>query len=262
MGKPVISIQNLQAGYDKHIVLKNINMDIPEHKVLAIMGPSGCGKSTLIRCINRLHEMIPKAFMKGEILFKDKSIFKYKPYELRKRIGMVFQRPNPFPNMTIYENILAGYILNGTKLKKEEKDAIVEDALKKAFLWDEVKDMLHKRGTELSGGQQQRLCIARALALNPEVLLLDEPTSALDPKATHRIEELIVHLKQSVTIVVVTHNASQAARISDLTAFLYQGQLVEFSNTESVFTNPKHKLTEEFLLGKFGNGEDNLRGKT
>ena len=216
------------------------------------MGPSGCGKSTLIRTINRMHEVTPGAQVKGEIFLHDKNIFKLPPAQVRQKIGMVFQSPNPFPNMTIYDNVIAGYILNGIKLRKEEKDQIIEDALKKAFLWEEVNDSLFKRGTYLSGGQQQRLCIARALAMKPEILLLDEPTSALDPKATAKIEELIVELKKEVTIIMVTHNTSQAARISDYTAFMYMGELIEFNSTEKMFTNPDNPKTEEYLTGKFG----------
>jgi len=252
MEDPVLKIVKLSAGYYDRWVLNDINMEIPRNKVTAIMGPSGCGKSTLIRCINRLHEITPGAMLKGKIYLNQKDIFKLHSSLIRKKIGMVFQKPNPFPTMSIYENVIAGYILNGIKLKKEEKDSIVEENLKRAFLWDEVKDTLHKKGTFLSGGQQQRLCIARALAMNPEVLLLDEPTSALDPKATLMIEELIVELKNTVSIVLVTHNTSQASRVSDYTAFLYIGEVIEFGLTEKVFTVPEDKRTEEYLMGKFG----------
>ena len=248
----ILRIEDLYAGYGEQEVLKGVSLSIPECRVVAIMGPSGCGKSTLVRCINRLHELTPSAYVRGRVLLRGEDVYRMDPCLVRRKIGMVFQKPNPFPTMSIYENVIAGYILNGIKRKKEELDAIVEDALKKAYLWDEVKDCLHKRGTFLSGGQQQRLCIARALAMKPEVLLLDEPTSALDPKATAMIEELIVELKRSVTVIIVTHNVSQAARVSDYTAFLYLGELVEFGPTEEVFTAPKNPKTEEYLIGRFG----------
>ena len=253
MGSAILKIRNLYAGYkDGGWVLKGINLDIYKNKITAIMGPSGCGKSTFIRCINRMHEVVDGARIKGEIYLDDRSIFAMHPIIVRRKIGMVFQRPNPFPTMSIYDNVIAGYILNGIKLKREEKDHIVEDALKKVFLWDEVKDKLHIKGTFLSGGQQQRLCIARSLAMGPEVLLLDEPTSALDPKATRVIEDLLEELKKDFTIIIVTHNASQAARISDYTAFFYLGELVEYEETERIFTVPKHPKTQEYLSGKFG----------
>ena len=245
-------IVNLSAGFEGRWVLKNINLEIGRNKVTAIMGPSGCGKSTLIRCINRMHEVTPGAVLKGDIYLDGENIFLLHPAMVRRKIGMVFQRPNPFPTMSIYDNVIAGYVLNGIKLKREEKDKIVEDALKKAFLWEEVKDVLYKRGTFLSGGQQQRLCIARALAMSPEVLLLDEPTSALDPKATSMIEELITELKKTVTVILVTHNRAQAARVSDYTAFLYLGEIIEFGPTSQMFTVPRDRRTEEYLTGKFG----------
>jgi len=247
----ILSIRDLHAYYGKKEVLKRINLDVPKNEITVIMGPSGCGKTTLIRCINRLHELFPSASIKGDIVLDGKSIFKMSPVELRRRVGMVFQRPNPFPTMTIYENVIAGYILNGINLKKEEKDRIVETALKKVYLWDEVKDELREKGTFLSGGQQQRLCIARALAMNPEILLLDEPTSALDPKATLKIEELILELKKDVTIIMVTHNVAQAGRIADYVAVLYNGELVEFGKADDVFTRPQSEKTEEFLTGRF-----------
>jgi len=252
MESGILKIVKLSAGYYGRWVLKDINMEVPKNKVTAIMGPSGCGKSTLIRCINRLHEITTGAMLKGKIYQCKKDIYKLHPSYVRRNIGMVFQKPNPFPTMTIYENVIAGYILNGIKISKEEKDRIVENILKKAFLWNEVKEVLHKKGTMLSGGQQQRLCIARALAMNPKVLLLDEPTSALDPKATSVIEDLIVELKETVSIVLVTHNISQASRVSDYTAFLYMGRLIEFGSTEKLFTTPTQKETEEYLIGKFG----------
>ncbi len=250
--RKIIRFENLNAYYGENHVLKNINAFILEKHITAIMGPSGCGKSTLIRTINRMHELIPGARITGKVFLKDQNVYEMDPILVRRKVGMVFQRPNPFPTMSIYENVLAGYILNGIKLKKNEADNIVEDALRKAALWEEVKDRLHKKGTFLSGGQQQRLCIARALAMKPEVILLDEPTSALDPIATSRIEELLVSLKKEITILIVTHNTSQAARISDYTAFMYMGELIEFGKTTELFTVPKDPRTEQYLLGKFG----------
>ena len=233
------------------MAIKHVTVKIPEKLVTAVMGPSGCGKTTFIRCLNRLHELTPGARITGKIFLRNQDILQMDPIIVRRKVGMVFQRPNPFPTMTIYENVLAGYKLLGIRLPKKEADRIVEEALKKAALWDEVKDVLHRRGTFLSGGQQQRLCIARALAVKPEVLLMDEPTSALDPKATLQIENLIVELKQTVTIIIVTHNMPQAGRISDYTAFFYLGELIEFGPTAEVFTNPKDPRTEEYLTGKF-----------
>ena len=247
----IITIQDLWAAYSQNWVLKAVNLKIPEKKVVAIMGPSGCGKSTLIRCINRMHELASNGVWKGRIYLKETDIRQILPIILRRKIGMVFQKPNPFPTMSIYDNVISGYILNGIKLGKSKKDLIVENCLKKAYLWEEVKDCLHRRATFLSGGQQQRLCIARALAMDPEILLLDEPTSALDPKATAMIEKLITDLKKSITIIMVTHNTNQAARVSDYTAFLYLGELIEFGPTEKLFTIPEDKRTEEYLTGKF-----------
>jgi len=209
----ILKIENLSAYFGEQQVLKDINMSIPRKKVTAIMGPSGCGKTTLIRCINRMHELVPGARVAGRVLLGGKNVYTMDPIIVRRKIGMVFQEPNPFPTMSIYDNVIAGYKLNGIKISREEQDRIVEESLKKVALWDEVKDSLHRRGTFFSGGQQQRLCIARALAMEPEVLLLDEPTSALDPKATSRIEELITALKRHVTIILVTHNIAQAARV-------------------------------------------------
>ncbi|NPA49117.1 MAG: phosphate ABC transporter ATP-binding protein [Thermodesulfobacteria bacterium] len=248
---PIFRTEDLCAYYRDFMAIKHVTVSIPEKKVTAVMGPSGCGKTTFIRCLNRLHELTPGARITGKIYLRDKDILKMDPIVVRRKVGMVFQRPNPFPTMTIYENVLAGYKLLGIRLPKEVADRIVEDALRKAALWDEVKDVLHRRGTFLSGGQQQRLCIARALAVKPEVLLMDEPTSALDPKATLQIENLIVELKSTVTIVIVTHNMPQAGRISDYTAFFYLGELIEFGPTAEVFTNPKDPRTEEYLTGKF-----------
>ena len=252
MESPVLSIEHFSAGFDSNQVLKDINLSIPRNKITAVMGPSGCGKTTLIRCVNRMHELIPSANVSGKILLDNENVFDMDPIIVRRKIGMVFQRPNPFPTMSIYDNVIAGYNLNGIRISKGDKDRIVEESLKKAALWDEVKDALHRKGTFLSGGQQQRLCIARALAMNPEIILLDEPTSALDPKSTAHIEELVVHLKDAVTIIQVTHNIPHAARISDFTAFIYLGELVEFGPTEKLFTVPKDKRTEEYLTGKFG----------
>ncbi|HHI98076.1 MAG TPA: phosphate ABC transporter ATP-binding protein [Thermodesulfatator atlanticus] len=248
---PIFTTEDLCAYYGDFMAIKHVTVKIPEKQVTAVMGPSGCGKTTFIRCLNRLHELTPGARITGKIFLRDQDILQMDPIIVRRKVGMVFQRPNPFPTMTIYENVLAGYKLLGIRLPKEEADRIVEEALKKAALWDEVKDVLHRRGTFLSGGQQQRLCIARALAVKPEVLLMDEPTSALDPKATLQIENLIVELKQTVTIIIVTHNMPQAGRISDYTAFFYLGELIEFGPTAEVFTNPKDPRTEEYLTGKF-----------
>ncbi len=250
--KDILIIKNLAITIGNNPVIKSLDMKVPEKKVVAIMGPSGCGKSTLIRSINRLHELADNIKVSGEILFQGQNIHRPNPMLIRSQIGMVFQKPNPFPNMSIIENVLSGYILTSKKLSKKAKLEIAEDALKKAFLWNEVKDRLFEKGTFLSGGQQQRLCIARSLALKVKLLLLDEPTSALDPIATSKIEELIVELKKEITILMVTHNTSQASRISDLTAFMYFGDLVEYGKTSKLFTVPKDKRTEEYLMGKFG----------
>ena len=252
MESTVLRIERFSAYFGEHRVLSDVTLSIPRNKVTAIMGPSGCGKTTLIRCINRMHELVPGARVDGTILLGGDDVYSTTPIVVRRRIGMVFQKPNPFPTMSIYDNVIAGYNLNGIRLARNERDRIVEESLKRAALWDEVKDCVHRRGTFLSGGQQQRLCIARALSMNPEVLLLDEPTSALDPKATSRIEELMAELKENVTMVLVTHNMAQAARVSDFTAFLYLGELVEFGPTQKLFTVPEDKRTEEYLTGKFG----------
>ena len=252
MEHQVLKIVDFSASYGADRVVKNVDLGIGNNKITAIMGPSGCGKSTLLRCVNRMHELHPHTSVAGKIFLKEEDIYKMNPIKLRRQIGMVFQRPNPFPTMSIYDNAIAGYKLNGIRLTRDEADGIVEDSLRKAALWEEVRDSLHKKGTFLSGGQQQRLCIARALAMKPDIMLLDEPTSALDPKATAFIEELIVQLKSTVTIMLVTHNIAQAARVSDYTAFLFLGELIEFGVTEKVFTVPKDKKTEEYLTGKFG----------
>lgn len=253
INEPVIKIEGLSIAYEAgRYAVNNVTTAIRRNSITAIMGPSGCGKSTLLRAINRLHELYRNIETKGEILLDGRSIFSMSVIELRRKVGMVFQRPNPFPNMTIYENVVAAYSLNDIRLKKRQRDEIVENALRNVGLWDEVKEFLYRKGTFLSGGQQQRLCMARAIAFNPEVLLLDEPTSALDPLATSRIEDLLGELKKNYTIVLVTHNMSQAARISDDSIFMYLGELVESGPTTTLFTNPKDARTEAYLTGKFG----------
>lgn len=251
--KPVLQMKDVSVSYTPGtFAVKNVTTDIYPNTITAIMGPSGCGKSTLLRAINRMHDLYTNIKTKGEIILKGNDIFNMDSMEVRRLAGMVFQQPNPFPTMSIYENVLAGYKLNGIRLNKREKDEIVEQSLQSVALWDEVKDVMSKRGSFLSGGQQQRLCIARTLALKPEVLLMDEPTSALDPISTNKIEELLLELKQKFTIIVVTHNMSQAARISDNSMFMYLGELVEHGNTTQMFTKPKNKRTEEYLTGVFG----------
>lgn len=250
---PILQFKNVSISYTpgKNAV-NHVNADIKKNRITAIMGPSGCGKSTLLRAINRMHELYPDIRISGEILMDNRNILKMNPMEVRRMAGMVFQRPNPFPTMSIFDNVIAGYKLNGIRLKKKEKEEIVETCLTNVGLWNEVKDALFEKGTFLSGGQQQRLCIARALALKPEVLLMDEPTSALDPIATNRIEELLLELKKEFTIIIVTHNMSQAARISDYSMFMYLGELIEYDKTRIMFTNPRDKRTEEYLTGQFG----------
>ncbi len=252
MNKHILEIDRLNVSIGDDKIIRDISMAFSRKKVTAIMGPSGCGKTTLVRCINRMHELIPNTVVTGSIALYRKNIYEMNPIMVRREIGMVFQRPNPFPTMSIYDNVIAGYLLNGIKLTRSEKDTLVESSLSKAGLWNEVKDALHRRGAFLSGGQQQRLCIARALAMKPRVLLLDEPTSALDPKSTAHIEDLISELKETVTIIMVTHNIGQASRVSDFTAFLYMGELVEYGTTEKLFTVPDDKRTEEYLSRKFG----------
>ena len=250
---PILKVRNLSVAYEAgKTAVQGINADIESKAITAIMGPSGCGKSTLLRAFNRMHELYPNIKTTGNIYLNEKEIHEMPTIELRRKIGMVFQRPNPFPTMSIYDNVIAGYRLNGIKLKRSERDEIVENALINVTLWDEVKDSLLKKGTFLSGGQQQRLCIARTIAFNPEVLLLDEPTSALDPVATARIEDLLGSLKKDFTILLVTHNMSQAARISDNSIFMFMGELVEYGRTETMFTNPEDPRTEGYLTGKFG----------
>ena len=251
--KPVLQMKDVSVSYAPNTyAVKNVTTDIYPNTITAIMGPSGCGKSTLLRAINRMHDLYTNIKTTGEITLKGNNIFDMNSMEVRRMAGMVFQQPNPFPTMSIYENVLAGYKLNGIRLNKKEKDEIVEQSLQSVALWDEVKDVMSKRGSFLSGGQQQRLCIARTLALKPEILLMDEPTSALDPISTNKIEELLLELKDKFTIIVVTHNMSQAARISDNSMFMYLGELVEHGNTTQMFTKPKNKRTEEYLTGVFG----------
>jgi phosphate transport system ATP-binding protein len=251
---PVLSIHQLSIAYNKGSknAVDNVSADIKRNAITAIMGPSGCGKSTLLRALNRMHDLYPTIQTQGNIILNGEDISMISNITLRRRIGMVFQRPNPFPTMSIYDNVIAGYKLNGIRIKKNERDEIVETSLKDVVLWDEVKDSLFKKGTFLSGGQQQRLCIARALAFQPDIILLDEPTSALDPIATSKVEDLLVKLKKKYSIVLVTHNMSQAARISDNSMFMYLGELVEYGKTKTMFTMPQDKRTEEYLTGKFG----------
>ena len=243
----------LNAWFDQKQALKNINLILKANAVTAIIGPSGCGKSTFIRNLNRMHELVPGARMSGKILLDGKNIYDadVDPALIRRRVGMVFQKPNPFPTMSIYDNVAAGLKLTGAK-KGKNLNEIVRRSLEQASLWDEVKNDLNKPGTSISGGQQQRLCIARAIALQPEVILMDEPCSALDPIATAKIEELIVELKNQYTVVIVTHSMQQAARVSDFTAFMYLGQLIEYGDTTTVFENPQSELTEKYITGKFG----------
>ena len=249
----IIKVSNLNAYFGNTRALKDINISIKEKMVTAIIGPSGCGKSTFIRCINRLHEVVPNTKVSGEILLDGKDIYSadVDPIEIRHKVGMVFQRPNPFPVLSIYDNVAAGLKLNGIKIK-DSLDEIVEKSLTMAALWDEVKDNLNASGVNLSGGQQQRLCIARALAVKPEVILFDEPCASLDPISTAKIEELILELKNEYTIVIVTHNMQQAARVSDFTAFFLMGELIEFDKTQDIFTKPRDKKTEAYITGRFG----------
>ena len=248
---PEIQVRNLELFYGDNKALKNINLDIESKKVTGLIGPSGCGKSTFLRTLNRMNDLIDNVKITGEITIGGKNIYKdIDEIDLRKKVGMVFQKPNPFP-MSIYDNIAFGPRTHGIK-KKSELDDIVEDSLRKAAIFDELKDRLKKNALGLSGGQQQRLCIARALAVNPEVLLMDEPTSALDPISTNKIEELVGELKENYTIIIVTHNMQQAARISDSTAFFLLGEMIECSPTDLLFSAPKDKRTEDYISGRFG----------
>ena len=242
----------LRAWFGKSEALRGVSMGLVERRVTAIIGPSGCGKSTFIRCLNRMHEVVPDARVQGRVILDGVNIYErgVDPVLVRRRVGMVFQKPNPFPTMSIRENVLAGLRLAGSRIS--EPDALVEKALHQAALWDEVKDTLDRSGASLSGGQQQRLCIARALALEPEVLLMDEPCSALDPIATAKIEELVHALGERYTIAIVTHNMQQAARVSHFTAFFYMGELIEYNETDLLFTKPGNPKTEDYITGRFG----------
>jgi len=246
-----MSVRGLRAGYGGAPVLKGVDLEVREKTVTAIIGPSGCGKSTLIRCLNRLHESLPGATCDGEILLGGRNVLELDPVLLRREVGMVFQRPNPFPTMSIAQNVAAGLTLNGVRDRALIAET-VERSLRRAALWDEVKDKLDAPGVSLSGGQQQRLCIARALAVEPGVLLLDEPCSALDPIATARIEELLLEIKEQLTVVIVTHNMQQAARVSEYTVFMLLGEMVEYGLTRSLFTHPTDKRTEDYITGRFG----------
>ena len=246
-----VRAESVKAFFGKTQALKGISLDIPSNRVTAIIGPSGCGKSTFLRSINRMHETVLGGRIEGKVTLDGQDIYKMDPVSVRRRVGMVFQKPNPFPTMSIFDNVAAGLTFNGLA-KRSALGEIVERSLRQAALWDEVKDVLDKNGMSLSGGQQQRLCIARTLAINPEVVLMDEPASALDPFATAKIEELINELKKEYTIVIVTHNMQQAARVSDFTAFLYLGELVEVDRTKEIFTNPRKKQTEDYITGRFG----------
>lgn len=253
IGESKLSISSLNAWFGTKLALKNIDIEFKRNRVTALIGPSGCGKTTLLRCINRMHEMTPNASVKGKVFLDGFDVYDKSsdPVVIKRRMGMVFQKPNPFPTMSIFDNVASGLKLNGIKNKSLIKD-IVQESLEGAGLWDEVKNDLDKPGISLSGGQQQRLCIARALAMQPEILLMDEPTSALDPLASSKIEELISDLKKNLTVIIVTHNMQQAARVSDYTAFMYLGELVEFGQTAQIFRNPVKELTERYISGKFG----------
>ena len=253
MSESILRAENLNAWFGSIQALKGIDLEFSPFSVSALIGPSGCGKSTFVRCLNRLHEEVPGATAQGKVILQGKNIYDVAvdPVLIRRKIGMVFQKPNPFPSLSVMENVVAGLKLAGIRRKSILME-VTERSLKQAALWDEVKDKLNQPGTSLSGGQQQRLCIARALAVEPPILLMDEPTSALDPISTAKIEELVMQLKKNMTVIMVTHNMQQAARISDKTAFFLLGELVEFGETSSVFTVPKEKRTEQYITGKFG----------
>lgn len=249
----ILETKNLTAYFGNHAAARSISLGFLKNKISAIIGPSGCGKSTFIRCLNRMHEEIPGARVEGQVCLSGKNIYGkgIDPVSIRRQIGMVFQKPNPFPSLSVFENVAIGHRLAGVS-KKSLLEEVVEQSLKQAALWTEVKDKLKSPGTSLSGGQQQRLCIARALAVKPPVLLMDEPTSALDPVSTVKIEELALGLKNDVSIVIVTHNMQQAARISDQTSFFLMGEMVESSDTSKIFTNPSDARTEQYITGRFG----------
>lgn len=247
-----VEVRDLKAWFGKTEALHGINMSVQANHATAVIGPSGCGKSTFIRCLNRMHETNPEAKAEGEVKISGMDVYDMPAVDVRRQVGMVFQKPNPFPSMTIYDNVAAGLKLNGTR-NRRTLDEVVERSLQQAALWEEVKDVLKKKsGASLSGGQQQRLCIARALAVKPHVLLMDEPASALDPISTAKIEDLIFELKQNLTIVIVTHNMQQASRVAEFTGFFLMGNLVEFDRTEKIFTNPSDKRTEDYITGRFG----------
>jgi len=248
----IIDVVDVNFYYGQFRALTDITMNFDKNRVTALIGPSGCGKSTLLRLLNRMNDLIEGSRVEGEVLFEDKNIYAadVDPVEVRRRIGMVFQKPNPFPK-SIFDNIIYGPKLHGVR-KRSDLEDLVEASLKQAVLWEEVKDILNRSAMTLSGGQQQRLCIARALAMKPDVLLMDEPTSALDPISTAKIEELIDELKENYTIIIVTHNMQQAARVSGMTGFFYLGKLIEFNATEKIFTNPEQKQTEDYITGRFG----------
>ena len=250
---PAFEVSHLSIWYGDKLAIDDVTIDIPSKTITAIIGPSGCGKSTFLRSLNRMHELVPRTRLEGKVLFQGRDIYSHgvDPAMVRRRIGMVFQKSNPFPTMSIQENVVVGLKLNGVRNRALLNERM-EKSLRMAALWDEVKDDLHKPGMSLSGGQQQRLCIARAIAVEPEVLLMDEPASALDPIATMKVEELIHDLKKNYTIIIVTHNMQQASRVSDRTAFFYVGKLIEFGETSQIFTDPKERKTEDYITGRFG----------
>jgi phosphate transport system ATP-binding protein len=253
MNSTKVTLENMNVHFGPNHAVRGVNLDFPANSVTAIIGPSGCGKSTLLRAINRMHDLVPAARVSGRILLDGSDVYGrgVDPVAIRRKIGMVFQKPNPFPAMSIQDNVVAGYRLN-SRLSRSEADEIVESCLKRVALWDEVKDRLKSSAMDLSGGQQQRLCIARTIAVQPEVILMDEPCSALDPIATLKIEELVEELKEQYTVIIVTHNMQQAARVSDATAFMYLGELVESGPTKKIFTTPEMKQTEDYITGRFG----------